>query len=356
MRVHVSFVVLLALAAGYSVVTTGSMERGIGLWLALCAAVLVREIARAIAAAYTGLPLRALFLLPVGGVMALAPRREGLTPAKTRIITATGSAANFGVALLLLGFAYGVDPHVALVQQPWITIEHILRSAVWLQVVLGIVNLLPTGALPSAKLLRTKTPERTGEATPPARPARTAPGLVTAAATVLMLSGIFFLMLWPFLLGLTVLLLAFVNRSAGAGSAEAMSITVRDVMLTEYKPLSANNTLRDSLRQTTHTAQELFPVLRGERLVGWVSRTALAARLQAEGDGFLQGTMSRSLQTASPAEKLGDALRRAAAGGATEFIPVIEDGAMLGMLTPGVLERAVNQLRLTQPPVTREDA
>ena len=97
-------------------------------------------------------------------------------------------------------------------------------------------------------------------------------------------------------------------------------------------------------------------MVRGERLVGWISRSILTARLQAEGDGFLQGSMVRSLQMASPGEKLGEALRRAAALGASEFVPVVENGAMIGMLTPGSLERAVGQIRLTQPPVDRDDA
>lgn len=353
-RVHVSLLLLLALAAGYSLVATGSTVRGFGLWFALGAAVLVREVARSIAAAYFGLPVRALFLLPVGGVMALAPRHGGVPAHATRVITATGSLANFAVALLLLGFAYGIDPHVALLTQPWITIEHVLRSAVWLQVVVGAVNLLPAAALPSRRLIRTKAPE----APKPAAigRSRSAIGMTTVFAVALMASAIAFQLLWPFLLGLTLLFTSYLNRAAGAGSADAMGVNVRDVMLTEYKPLSASSTLRDALQQTTHTVQELFPVLRGERLVGWISRTALATRLATEGDGFLQGVMSRSLQMAEPGEKIGDALRRAAALGASEFIPVVEDDAMVGMLTPSSLERAVGQLRLTRPPVERSES
>ena len=150
------------------------------------------------------------------------------------------------------------------------------------------------------------------------------------------------------LLGLTILLTSYLNRVSRTGSAEALSVSVRDVMLTEFKPLNASSTLRDALRQTTHTAQELFPVLRGERLVGWTSRGALTMRLRAEGDGFLQGAMSRSFQAVEPSEKIGEALRRANALGAAEFMPVVEDGAMVGMLTPVSVERAAGQLRLTQ--------
>ncbi len=380
LRARLSFPLLLALACGYSSVPTGSILRGLGLWLALVAAVAVREVARAIAAAYAGVPLHALFLLPFGGVMAMEPRPGGLPRRSQRAIALTGTAANFIAALFLLGFAYGVDPGVSLLRQPWITIEHILRSAVWMQAGLGLINLLPARTLASQRLLRParakqSADRRTAEAQPNSQPGqgsaapaaapprgiplpglrRPAFGVGTALALALIAAGIFLMMLWPVLLGLTLLFMNYVGRLAAGGSADTASLTVGDVMLTEYTPLSASNTLRDALRRTTHTLEDTFPVVRGDRLVGWISRTALATRLQAEGDSYLQGSMSRSLQIASPGEKLGDALRRAAALGANEFVPVVEDGAMVGMLTPASLERAVGQVRLTQPPVERPD-
>ncbi len=355
-RLHLSLFLLLSLAVGYSAVATGSLGRGVALWLALLAAVLVREIARAIAAAYAGLPLRALVLLPIGGVMAMGPRQgNGPPQPHPRTLMIIGSVANLLVALLLLGFAYGVDPHVGLFRQPWITPKHILRSAVWLQVVVGLINLLPSATLPSRRSL--PLPQRAPNAAQgaPARPpVRSLFGLGTAFALALMLSGLISGLLWPVLLGLTFLFTSYLSRATSAGSAEVMAADVREVMLTEYKPLSASSTLRDALRQTTHTAQELFPVLRGERLVGWISRSGLTSRLRTDGDGFLQGAMSRSFQAAAPEEKIGDALRRATSLGAGEFIPVVEDGAMIGLLTPVSLERAVGQLRLTQALVQRD--
>ncbi len=358
-RVHISLFLLLALAAGYSAVATGSVLRGIALWLALCAAVLVREAARAITAAYFGMPLRALYLLPVGGVMALAPKQGGLPARNTRIITAVGSSANVLVALLLLGSCYGIDPHVRLLSQPWIAIGHILRSAVWLQVLVGVVNLLPSAALPTRKMVGAQPPKPQQPATGGITGAfkqRPAFGVGTALALAFVVSGIAFGLLWPVLLGLTLLLTSSLNRVTNMGSAEAMSVDVRDVMLTEYKPLSASSTLRDALRQSAHTVQEIFPVLRGERLVGWISRATLTTRLRLEGDGFLQGAMTRSLHAAVPNEKIGDALRRATAMGAGEFIPVVEDGAMVGILTPASLERAVGQLQIARAATVERDA
>lgn len=354
-RVHISLLLLLAIAAGYSLVLTGSVLRGLALWAALAFALLARELARCISAAYLGLSIRAVYLLPVGGVMALAPRHGGVQARTTRTISTVGSLVNLLAALLLLGFGYGIDPRVRLLDQPWIGIEHIFRSAIWLQFIVGIVNLIPTTALPTRRLLGTATKRPQEANSVPERTAKqSAFGLSTAFALALIVSGAIFGLLWPVLLGLTVLLTSYLNRASRVTSAEALSATVRDVMLTEFRPLNASTTLRDALRETSHTTQELFPVLRGERLVGWTSRSALVLKLRTEGDGFLQGLMSRSFQAVATGEKIGEALRRATALGAAEFIPVVDEGAMVGMLTPVSVERAASQLRLTQTQPERD--
>ena len=380
LRVHLSLFLLLAVAATYAQLATGSIARGVGLWLVLCAAILVREIARTVAAAYAGTPVRALLLLPFGAVMALEPRAGGLSKGNQRLIAFTGAGANLGVALLLLGFSYGVEPEVNLLRQPWISVEHVLRSAVWLQAALGLVNLLPAKRwsaqrffAPSSKKSDSKQTEDAGSSLAPASTLssatspsatgspflgkRVAFGPWTAVAAALLAVGIFFGLLWPVLLGFTLLFMNYVTRVAAVSAADASTLAVRDVMLTEYLPLPSSGTLRDTLSLTTHTLQDTFPVVRGDQLVGWISRTALATRLQVEGDGYLQGVMSRSLQLAAPEEKLPEALRRAAALGAGEFIPVVEHGAMVGILTPASLERAMAQIRLTQAPAPeRRDA
>jgi CBS domain-containing protein len=344
-RLHLSFLILLVLSAGYAAATLNSVPRGVGLWLALCFAVLVREVARSIAALYSGLRLRAIFLLPVGGVMAFAPREEGAASPNTALMTAAAPIANFGMGLLLMGFCYGLEPSVSLFAQPWIGFAHLLRSFVWMQMILGAVNLLPAAALPTRQLLRSRA-----NVVPTARNAGTAFGLGSAMAVAVILAGVMLANLWLIIFGGFMLLGAQLSAGSPLDVAETGSILVSDVMLTEYTLLSSSDTLRGALEQTAHSMQDVFPVVRGERLVGSVSRQTLLNRLQSEGDGYLQGAMTRNLPLAAPAEKLVDALRRTSALGASEFVPVVEDGAMLGILTPTSLTRSVQQVRLTKPP------
>ena len=351
LRIHISFPVLLALAVGYSIAATGSPVRGFALWLALVFAVAVRETARVLVAAYTGLHLRALFLLPVGGVMAMAPREDGGV-GSPRAVVLSAPLANFGVGLLLMGLSYSIDPHVPLLAQPWISIGHILRSFVWTQFVMGAVNLLPTAALPSPQMLRSRsaqTSDQTGVKTGQTpRLRRPSFGLGTMLAFALLVAGIALMNVWIVLVGSFILLGAQIQSRQTLDSNDE-SILVREVMLTEFTLLSSSDTLQGALDRTTHSLQDVFPVVRGNRLVGSVSRQTIADHLQATGDSYLQGVMTRSLQLAAPAEKLVIALRRAGSQGASEFIPVVEDGAMLGILTPQSLARAVQQIKLTRP-------
>jgi predicted transcriptional regulator len=351
LRIHISFPILLALAIAYSITVTGSPVRGFGLWLALVFAVVIRETARVLVAAYTGLHLRALFLLPVGGIMAMAPREDGGSGAPRAVVLAA-PLANFGAGLLLLGLSYSIDPHVPLFAQPWISISHILRSFVWTQFVMGAVNLLPTAALPSPQMLRSRSTQADTQTavktTQPQRIGRPSLRLGTMLALAMLVAGIALMNVWIVLFGVFALLGSQIQSRQTLDSNDE-TILVREVMLTEFTLLSSSDTLQGALDRTMHSLQDVFPVVRGDRLVGSVSRQTIADHLQATGDNYLQGVMTRSLQLAAPAEKLVVALRRAAAQGASEFIPVVEDGAMLGILTPQSLAQAVQQIKLTRP-------
>ena len=345
-RVHISFLLLLALSVGYSTLALNSVGRGVALWLALAFAVLVREVARAIAALYTGLQLRGLLLLPVGGVMAFAPREHGVPKPNMRLVTAAAPLANLAVGLLLMGFSYGLEPTISLVAQPWITFHHILRSTVWIQFLVGAVNLLPAAAMPTRRILRAKPPAPA----PVLRTINPGAGLNIGLAIILMIAGFAFSNVWFIFFGGMMLLWGQLRMGPQLDSVETSSILVSDVMLTEYTLLSASDTLRSALAQTAHSLHDVFPVVRGDRLVGSISRDTLASRLQLEGDGYLQAAMNRTLSFAEPSEKLVEALRHAPSFAATGILPVIEDGAMLGILTPQSLSRGVQLTRLTRPP------
>jgi predicted transcriptional regulator len=360
LRVHVSFLLLLVISVIFSVIETGGATRGVALWLGMCSAVLVREIARSIAATYVGLRLRALFLLPIGGLMAFSTSANDVTPeANTRLLMLTGPIANFTVGLLLLGTSYAIEPHVSLLAQPWISTSHILRSLVWMQMILGMVSLLPMPVVPTGVAKIEPAPNSKNSATSTAKSgvASMLPfpsfGLGTGLALAMIVAGFILMSVWLVILGGFMMLGAQLSSAHTVSTSDAETILVREVMLTEYTLLSSSDTLQGALDRSVHSGQDVFPVVRGDRLVGSIARQTIAERLVTDGDSYLQGIMTRSLQLASPTDKLVEALRRAALLGASEFIPVVQDGAMIGILTPQSLSRAVQQIKLMRPTTSK---
>ena len=359
LRVHVSFLLLLLISMGFSLIDNGSVGRGVALWLTMCSAVLVREVARALAAMYAGLRLRALFLLPIGGLMAFtSAAQDPNQEVSSRLLMFAGPVANFSLGLLILGTSYGLEPHVSLIAQPWISTAHILRSLVWMQIILGMVSLLPMPVRPPV-LSKAEAPaeEQSSKGRLRSGHAGLLPfpsfGLGAGLALAMIVAGFLLMNLWMIILGGFMMLGAQLSSAHTLSNADADTILVREVMLTEYTVLSGSDTLQTALDSSIHSSQDVFPVVRGDRLVGSVARQTLAARLISQGDSYLQGIMTRSLQLASPGDKLSEALRRASLFGAGEIIPVVEDGAMIGILTPQSLSRAVQQIKLMRPAAAR---
>ena len=92
-RIHTFFLLLLGLAISYATMTGASGARGFALWLFLLLAVVVREIARAIAAAWFGLELRSILLLPTGGLQSYATPKPPNSPPPPRCRSAWASSA-----------------------------------------------------------------------------------------------------------------------------------------------------------------------------------------------------------------------------------------------------------------------
>ena len=180
--------------------------------------------------------------------------------------------------------------------------------------------------------------------------------LSTALALGMIVAG--FLMpthYWLIVAGAFLLLGAQLSNVQALAATDSDAILVREVMLTEYTLLSSSDTLQHALACTVHSLQDVFPVVRGNRLVGAIARQTLADKLLSDGDGYLQGHMIRSLPLAGPAEKLVEALSRTSTLGAGEFIPVVEDDTMIGILTPQSLGRAVAQVKASRPALPQRE-
>jgi Zn-dependent protease/predicted transcriptional regulator len=356
-RIHTFFLLLLGLSISYASMTGATGLRGFALWMLLLLAIVVREVARALGAAWFGLELRSTLLLPTGGLLTYAtPEATDLatTPAMQKRMGVIGPIANIGFGLLLAAIALTFSPEVNLYERPWLSPSHLLRAAVWMNLLLGLLNLLPASPLDGGRVFRGEFAKTKGVI----KGSRAAAGLGQAVAYGLIIAGMALMVsgqtmgLWLLFLGGFVLIGAHMEDQGMLLQTDVDAVRMRDVMLTQFSMLSASDTLEDALQRSVHTLQDVFPVVRGANLVGAVSRQSIVEALHTDGNGYVQGVMTRSFQTAQPDDSLVKTLRRIMAGQGAQMVPVLEGDRIVGIITPQNLAHSMgllNQRRKMRP-------
>lgn len=350
-RIHTFFLLLLGLSISYSSMAGTTGMRGFALWLLLLLAVAVREAARAVGTAWYGLELRSILLLPTGGLLSYASSEtteKAETPEMQKRMAVIGPIASIGFGLLLAAMTLTVSPEVNLVERPWLSPAHLLKAAVWINLLLGAVNLLPASPLDGGRVFRGEFAKTKGGL----KSSRAVAGLGQAIAVGLMIIGFLMPNMWLIMLGGFVLIGAHMEDQGLLLQTDVDAVRMRDVMLTQFSMLSASDTLEDALQRSVHTLQDVFPVVRGANLVGAVSRQSIVEALHTDGNGYVQGVMTRSFQTAQPDDSLVKTLRRIMAGQGAQMVPVLEGDRIVGIITPQNLAHSMgllNQRRKMRP-------
>jgi CBS domain-containing protein/Zn-dependent protease len=329
-RVHTFFLLLAVVCLGLG--ASDGFGRGLALFFVLVMAVVVREVARLLVAAWVGLRLRAILLIPIGGLFAYAnpESQENANQGRAQFaIALAGPVANFLAALALAATFLGAAGNINLTSQPWISAGHLLRSMVWMQACLGLLHLLPAYPLDCGRLLRGSFARKHGFA--PVGRASTGIGQVLALAA--MVGGMLLHSPWLIIAGFFIMIGAQVEDQGVFFQSVVDTVRMREVMLTDFATLSPSDTLADALVRCVHSLQEDFPVVRGPQLVGIVSRQRIVDALRSDGNGYVQSVMSRAFQVAQPEDTLGTTIRRITAGRGLSLIPVTESGKVVGIVS-----------------------
>lgn len=352
-RIHAFFVLLLGMSISFGSILSGSGSSGLGLWLMLLSAVLVREIARAIVCAWFGLDIRSILLMPTGGLPIFASQDDTARASSPRIerwLAVAGPLANVLAGVLLFGFIAGVSPEVHLLARPLVSPSVLLRSLIWVQILLGAIHLLPAFPLDGGRILRSEL-ARAGART------KSDEGLKLSQQAVMLgqlIAGGLIVLGWIMnnlivvMAGLSVFAAAHLEDQGVLLQTKVDSVRMKDVMLTEFSTLSASATLEDALDQAIHTLQDVFPVVRAGNLVGAVSRQGIFEALQTEGNGYVQGVMTRSFHTAQPDDSLLKTLQRITTGHGAQLVPVVEGERVVGIITPQNLSQSMSVLNQTK--------
>ena len=337
LRLHSLFALLLPAVVMLSAVLSDAPFRGIALWLLLLLAVLVREVGRGITAGALGVPVTRLVLLPTGAAPTSDDDAGALTPVRERLLAMAGPLANFFTGITMALLMYTATSHINLFERPWFGPLHLLRSAIWAQVLLGGLNLLPAFPLDAGILLRSQFRRFRGAEAG----TRAAAGISQGVATVLVLLGAATMNAWPIIMGCCILLSSRAEAVTAMASSAAGTVTAGEVMLTEFTTLAASETLEDALHRSVQSLQDVFPVVRGPVIVGAISRESLGQALRTGGNGYVQSAMARTVEVVGADDLLLPALRRVQNTPGAQLLPVLRKDRVVGILTPGNLSQSM---------------
>jgi CBS domain-containing protein len=275
-------------------------------------------------------------------------------PQVQRRMAVVGPLASIGFGLLLAAIVLASAPGINLLDRPWIAPSHLLRAMVWLNLLLGAINLLPALPLDGGRVFA----KRPTHGAPNGKDRRSPAGARLGAglgfglggglgqwiAIALVIIGVLLANYWLIIMGAFVLLGAHMENQGLLVQSDVDSVRMRDVMLTQFSTLSASDTLEDALQRAVHTLQDVFPVVRGGNLVGAVSRQNILEALATSGNSYVQGVMTRSFQTALPDDSLVKTLRRIMGEEGAQLVPVMEGERIVGIVTPQNLSQSMGLL------------
>jgi Zn-dependent protease/CBS domain-containing protein len=329
-RVHLFFPLLAIVCLGIS--GADGVGRGLGLFMVVVAAVAVRETARLLVVAWMGLQLRTILLLPIGGLFAYAnpeSQNKSNQGGGQFALAFAGPLANLTTALALAAAFLGASGSINLLGQPWISSTWLVRSTVWMQAGLGLLHLLPVPPLDGGQLLRGSFAHKHGFTPSP----RAAAALGQVLALAAMLGGMWLHSPWMIIAGFFIMIGAQIEDQGVFFQTVVDTVHMREVMLTDFATLSSSDTLADALVRCVHCLQEDFPVVRGSNLVGIISRQRIVEALRSDGNGYVQGIMSKAFQVARPEDTLGTTIRRLQTGHGLSLIPITDSGRIVGIVS-----------------------
>lgn len=325
-RFHFTFL----LFAIYLVVTTlgGAFSASFGLFiLGLFASVLLHELAHAGVASKLGIRTLEIVMFPIGGVSRLERR---VTPGEELAISIAGPLANLLLSAAIFG--YLITTRVPIEMTPVNLLEptnaNVVQRLAFANLLLAGFNLLPAFPMDGGRMLRALLslvrPEN--EAT------RTAAWMGRALAISMGLYGLLFGHLLLAFFAFFVWMGAAQEATAALGRGLTAGIPVRAAMRTEFHCLNHGATVGEAVSLLLATAQQDFPVLHGEEVIGLLDHQRLMRALAAEGpESFVAGVMDREYLAIDPESELSQNLALMARAGRCAL--VMEEGNLVGLLT-----------------------
>jgi len=310
--------------------------------------ILVHELAHSVAALLSGIGIHEIRLFLFGGISKIS--QEAKDPKTEIFIAAVGPATSFAIAFLFWVIrlvVQGVIPPIAV---------EVLVYLTWINVALGVFNLVPGFPLDGGRILRAAVWLKSGSLT---RATRIASDVGKGfALTLMILGGFQFFMgnlvggLWLFFIGM------FLRGIARGGYQELIvrqaleGIQVREIMLRNPVTVSPGLSLKELAEDYfLKFGYHAFPVMEGGAFGGVVSigqvKDIPVERRETTYVRDIMKTADTAAQ-ARPEDSLADSLKRMTQTGAGLLV-IMEHGKMAGILTKTGLLRFIEVKHILEP-------
>jgi Zn-dependent protease len=326
--VHATFfllilwVVIVHWIAGHS---SQAVASGVLFVLVLFACVVLHEFGHALTGRRYGIRTKDITLLPIGGVSRFESMPD--QPWQEFWVSLAGPLVNavIGIGIWLgLFLTDGFKPVSGLSLTGGPFLERMMVA----NFVLAIFNIIPAFPMDGGRILRALLATRMSHV----RATQVAAGVGQALALLFGLVGLF---VNPFLL-----FIAFFVWIGAAHEAQSVQIKdafsgipIRNAMQTNFVRLATSNTLGDAVKALLAGAQQDFPVMWGDTVMGILTRNNLMAGLQEFGpDELVTKVMQREFATAEPNEMLEAVLNKLSTA-PVRTMPVMQNGTMIGLVT-----------------------
>ena len=343
-RIHLTFLFLLAFVwftQSVTIGTTGAM-RGLALVAIIFLCVVLHELGHALVARRSGVVVRSIILLPIGGVTLMEDTGQRTAdPARDIRISVAGPLVNLAIAALSGAVILLFVPQVNLWGRPLVNAANLPRALFWGNVFLGGFNLLPAYPMDGGRVLRALFAERMEYV----RATRLAVTIGQGFAMLFIFLGVW--NTWLMLIGFFLFVGAQLEDRSVVFQSVLESVRMEDVMLTGFSTLSPADTLEDALHKAVHTLQDDFPVVRGSDMVGIISKQRIVEALRRSGNGYVQSAMVRAFDIAQSTDSLASAFRKLGRQG-LNMIPVVDQQRLVGIVTMQNLMHSMTLLAETR--------
>jgi Zn-dependent protease/CBS domain-containing protein len=329
-RIHATFLFLLGFVWFSESLTMGvsGPGRGLALVAIIFGCVIVHELAHAVVAKRSGIIVRSIILLPIGGVTLMEdPNASKPDSARDIRVAVAGPLVNLIIAAVAGAVILSFAPQVKLWAQPYVHATNLPRSLFWSNLFLGAFNLLPAYPMDGGRILRALLAERMDYV----HATRRAVTIGQVFAMFLMMVGLVWDP-WLVLIGFVLFVGAQLEDRSAVFQSVLETVHMEDVMLTQFSILSPADTLEDALSKAVHTLQDDFPVVRGIEMVGVINKARIVDALRRGGNGYIQPAMVRSFEVARRSDSLAEAFRKLHGRGLS-MIPVVDTGRLVGIVT-----------------------